>query len=672
MHIQNIKIDSLIDLARQKLIILYSALFFIFCYLYIWIRIDPRLLYHRNPGLFLWDIEFFKSFLIYPGGIAEYISKFLLEFYYFGWAGAFVIVLLSFLICINYRWFLNNILSGPSNKIGVLFLIPAFCILNIYNRYSDISLVGLLFALVLANLYIRINAKTIWLKLISYIILSIIMHYIAFSYYWLFAALCVIWEVLRNRKYILASLYIGIEILLYLFTGGYILYWADRNILYYLFPYFSSGNLINRAVILALFLLFLSIFLIRLKSRQIIFAVILLVPISLHLWIDKVSVKILYVFLLLAPVILAAISPVYKARLESFIQKWGRVFLLFFIIVFFLALFSTFNKETASSLKIYYFSRNRMWEDVLREARTLSLRAYAKDRALYQKVFKALHYSGRLPYEQFNYPQSLLFNMPTPELESKRFYFIDLYELADTCFSLGLINRSELISFWALDAAKESVRATQQTALIYILRDNKKAAEVILRRIKKSLLYRAWAEEYLRLLDNDTLLAEDQYLMQAKERMIGFDLPRDNSLAIKLGAFYDYEAVFKRLLEENKNNKMAFEYLMSYYLLTGQSEKILLNISQLNNFGYKDIPYNYQEAILINVLETQTTNPRLYGKSLSHSLKEQYRYFYRVYQDNNYDPITTYNVLKDKYRNSYFLYYLAFTHGKKDVDKGRD
>jgi hypothetical protein len=53
------------------------------------------------------------------------------------------------------------------------------------------------------------------------------------------------------------------------------------------------------------------------------------------------------------------------------------------------------------------------------------------------------------------------------------------------------------------------------------------------------------------------------------------------------------------LLKRNPRNKMAFEYLMACYLVTGQVDKIVANVGKLREFGYERIPPLYEEAILI-------------------------------------------------------------------------
>lgn len=632
---------------EREINIFISLFFFAAFYLYICFRISPRLLYYKNPELFLLDSEFFKNFLLYPGGVVDYISKFFLEFYYFNWPGALIITLFTFLICVGYSLFLKNTVEKNA---GILFFIPAALLLIIYNRYSSLSLIGLLLALISANIYIKISdEKGKLFRIFLYVILSIFIYYCAVYFYWLFTAFCAIWEIVKHKKYLLGWLYLGIEIFIYYINAQYVLLISKSGIFYYLFPFFSSPHLWLRLSLLALLIILIFIIFVKLRAKPVIFALPVLAIIFFQFWLEPFANKLLYGFFLLMPI------------LAFIIQKWNKALVLSLIILSLLAVIFTFNRDTHSFLKINYFSQNKIWEGVLREARKIPLKSYEKNPSLYEIVFKALYHCGYLPYKQFDYPHFMLLNLPFPQPDvGGIFTNINPIETSDTVFSLGLINHSELMAFWALDAGNEPVRIIQQLALIYILKGNNQAAQVLLNRLKETLLYKKWARKYESILENNALLENDPYLTEAKARMIKSDDPKDGKFLIKIAYKYDYEGVFKRLLRENKNNRMAFEYLMAYYLLTGQTEKIIENLEYLNNFGYPDIPRNYQEAILMHSFKTGYIDPKLKEK-IDPLLETDYRYFDVVYRRLNYDKIATYNALKEKYGNSYFLYYTMLT-----------
>ena len=64
-----------------------------------------------------------------------------------------------------------------------------------------------------------------------------------------------------------------------------------------------------------------------------------------------------------------------------------------------------------------------------------------------------------------------------------------------------------------------------------------------------------------------------------------------------------FERLLLLLLEQNRHNRMAFEFLMWYYLLKRQPEKVVANLHRLDDFHYKGIPKHLEEAFLLYVLK---------------------------------------------------------------------
>lgn len=51
-------------------------------WLFWWIVYPGHLQYHEQYQLFLFDMEYWKERIAIPGGMADYISEFLVQFYY--------------------------------------------------------------------------------------------------------------------------------------------------------------------------------------------------------------------------------------------------------------------------------------------------------------------------------------------------------------------------------------------------------------------------------------------------------------------------------------------------------------------------------------------------------------------------------------------------------------
>ena len=73
-----------------------SIVFFVLFYLYLWFYVDLRLIYScggivTNFPVFTKGWVFFRDHISHPGGAIEYISAFLSQLFYIGWAGALVV-----------------------------------------------------------------------------------------------------------------------------------------------------------------------------------------------------------------------------------------------------------------------------------------------------------------------------------------------------------------------------------------------------------------------------------------------------------------------------------------------------------------------------------------------------------------------------------------------------
>ena len=88
----------------------FAARALVFCslfYLYIRLWVDPLLLYHVQEPPFFFGWNFFADLAAYPGGLSEYLSSFLSQFYFFPWFGALCITAIVGLICLCTRTYIT-------------------------------------------------------------------------------------------------------------------------------------------------------------------------------------------------------------------------------------------------------------------------------------------------------------------------------------------------------------------------------------------------------------------------------------------------------------------------------------------------------------------------------------------------------------------------------------
>ena len=116
------------------------------------------------------------------------------------------------------------------------------------------------------------------------------------------------------------------------------------------------------------------------------------------------------------------------------------------------------------------------------------------------------------------------------------------------------------------------------------------------------------------------------------------------------------------LLEQNGQNRMAFEYLMASYLLNGQLDNFVRNLYRLQNFNYSRIPRHYEQAILIYI-STVKKRVNLHGFQISSETLQQFEGFNQIMSRYEWNIQPAFNELAKNYSDSYWFYYIYARQG---------
>lgn len=186
-----------------------TLVFFILFYLYLWLEVDLRLIYHgggtiTNFPVFFRGWAFFKLFISWPGGLVEHLSAFLSQLFHFSWAGALVVTLQAWLICLCTSYILKAI--GAARLCPLRFVLPILLLVP-YCQYTYHfgTTFALLVALSFICLHLRITPKSTLAALVTFLITSLILYVIAGAAYLLFALFCAIYEVLFKRRWLTSA-----------------------------------------------------------------------------------------------------------------------------------------------------------------------------------------------------------------------------------------------------------------------------------------------------------------------------------------------------------------------------------------------------------------------------------------------------------------------------------
>ncbi len=294
-------------------------------------------------------------------------------------------------------------------------------------------------------------------------------------------------------------------------------------------------------------------------------------------------------------------------------------------------------------LSNYYWCQKR-WDRILE----LSTRLPKNKNNIYvnHDIIRALYHTGRLPYDMFRYPQDpqaiLLTHEKTESDLTQR-------KLSDLFLELGHVNMAQKLASELLTTKDHLGIALEELGWISIIKGHPRTARVYLEALKRNPLYRGRAESLLSGLDNGFTREQAAYIDRIRSCM------RDETVGVT-GA-EPVDETLAALLEHNPRNRMAFEYLMACYLLTGRVDKIAENMRRLSSLGYQKVPTLYQEAIAIHYAsERQPVDLSALGISVE--TVQRYETFVRLastMQAQNRQAVFE-RLIRD-FGTSYFFYY---------------
>jgi hypothetical protein len=604
--------------------IIFKILFFAFAWLYILRVVNPEITYFIQQPAFYVGKRYIYGHLSYPGGIIEYVSAFLSQFLYFPWIGALVFVLVI--------WFISFITGRILKLIGLnafkllLQLFPAIVLLYIHssNDYILATTMILLSSVLFFYFYILFRDKTAVIRSVVLILSSVALFYISGGGALLhYVFLCLLFEIFNFKRYktaliILASLLFA-AIIPYL-SARFIFYVAMKQAYFFLLlpePYYHP-------------------------------------PVLLY---------VLFVFYAV-PIVLGVLKK-YNILSSDYLLNTGKhagkkllPYLMFAIEVVIvggltvLTMVFAVKPEQKFVNNIRYLAYNEEWKKILELVR----KHPSNDMFVNFHTARALYHTGKMADDLFNYSQywgkhSLFLG----EIVSRTL----LMDNSDVYFDLGHIRAAQHWAYEAQTIYENSPRIIKRLSLTNIILGNYDAAASILGILRNNIIYRKWADHYLQYLDDPTKLTEDSLIM-AKRNL----LPARIFFTDRENVNHDLEL----LVRENPKNRMAFEYLMAYYLLSNEVTNAVSNFRYLEGLGYEKIPRTYEEAFMVYLTRKDTNRIDLGGYTISENTIENYRNYARIFSSHKNDLRAAQGELHNRLGNTYW-YYLHFnspvTKGKK-------
>lgn len=545
------------------------------------------LCFQEQYQMFLFDSGYFLERIVLPGGLADYISEFLVQFYYMPVLGGAIIALLLMGIQ-TAVWGLMKQYGArhdfPGYLLSFLPSIALWCAMGDQNVLLSF-VVALFGALVIGWIHNRFHNRLV--KVVFELVSTALVYWFLGPVVFLYAAL-MIGDTLKNAKqkgnvfsgigYSAVILILTVAwILLTTQTLQYPLYRIFAGLNYYRYPG-AISPLPFVVMVWAVVIPFLGMIPCRQKSLQ-------------KLQQSKVVIVLSYVLVIVA--------------------SW-------------FGIKASFDEMTYELIDYDFLVRTEQWDKIIEKAEkkpaTTPLSVSCVNLALSQKGMLA----DRL-FEFYQNGGEGLFPTFTRDM-------ISPVSTAEIFFRLGMVNDAERYMFEAQEAIpnyRKSARLTRRIIECDIINGNYKVAAKLLRRLQKTLFYSNWANQTMALLGNEKAINRHPIygkLRKYREKKQDF-LFSDREMDQMLGLLF---------LNDN-HNKMAYEYLMCYELLQRDMEKFMQYYPLGRFVGYDHIPRTFQEILIGNWMKTHS-DPRTIPYSVDAQNVNNTLNFIQLYMQNPKDP----------------------------------
>ena len=545
------------------------------------------LCFQEQYQMFLFDIGYFLERIVLPGGLADYISEFLVQFYYMPVLGGTIIALLLMSI--------QAISWGLMKQYGMKAVFPGYLLsfvpsIVLWCAMGDQNLllsfvVALSGALLMGWIHNRFHNRLV--KVVFELVSTALVYWFLGPVVFLYAALMIGDTLMKGKQngHILSSL--GYSACLLILTVAWILL-TTQSLQYPLYRIFSGLNYYRYP------------------------GTVSPLPLGVMIW------TVVVVFFGMVPDGHAWIKKLQQSKV---------VMVLAYVLVIVASWFgikASFDEMTYDLIDYDFLVRTEQWDKIIEKAEkkpaTTPLGVSCVNLALSQKGMLA----DRL-FEFYQNGGEGLFPTFTRDM-------ISPVSTAEIFFRLGMVNDAERYMFEAQEAIpnyRKSARLTRRIIECEIINGNYKVAAKLLRRLQKTLFYSNWANQMMALLGNEKAINRHPIygkLRKYREKKQDF-LFSDREMDQMLGLLF---------LNDN-HNRMAYEYLMCYELLQRDLEKFVQYYPLGRFVGYDHIPRSFQEILIGNWMKTHS-DPRTIPYSVDAQNVNNTLNFIQLYMQNPKNP----------------------------------
>ncbi|MEN6427731.1 MAG: DUF6057 family protein [Phycisphaerales bacterium] len=622
--------ESRVD--RRRLELGLVAVVFLGLLVYAWRGIQSHLLYYgfgvfTACPVFSWEGPFLQTTFSAPGGVLNALAALLTQTYRSSSLGALVIVAVLGALFAGMRRLLHSI---QANKLRDLAWVPVIVALVIYGRCDDplAVLLAMNLSVWMAVLYHSIAIKTLATRVGVLLALFAAMYYLLGGSAFIFACIVCLTELLWYRRATVALIQAVLA------CGGTLLL---GRLVFDLPPRaaYTVGTFWDLA------------------HRHEFSTLSNVLTIALHAFLPGVIL-----LSSLGRILLPSGKGAKRARNDGQAGRWradGRlgIGVRILAVVLTASLCLVFSRNHIRDERMLnYHARQRDWDRVIALAhRMRGRRAFTRSGVF--DINRALAHQGLLGEELCAYPQDetrtlfLSFDDMTGRLQHAK--LLELY------LDLGCPNAAEKNAYELLDNEGPSPYVLETLVRIHLAKGQYESAGIAFRAMRKYVGCREYVRKWEDII-TDPARAEGNPLIHTWRQAKG-------SVDYAVGGIA-FESMLKRLLQDTPDHRVAFEYLMAYYLLKHQRAELVGCLPLLGPLGYNELPRHYAEAMLVHSLETKTpVDPR--GWTIPADVQSQFRETADVVKNARGDNQAVFDTLAPKYGDTYTFYSMFNVCGVK-------
>ncbi|MCK4886422.1 MAG: hypothetical protein KAS96_03480 [Planctomycetes bacterium] len=600
-------------------------------WLYLWFIVDIKLIYHGAGRIldfpcFFKTSQFFFSHLSYPAGLLEYANAFVSQMFYFSPLGAAAITIVVWLSAV----FIRNILTKVDlTRLSFLRFLPALIAVVTFSQYTYRFPFFIVMMVVLAfvSLYFSLKIKNLFLDLMVLLLLSVFLYVIAGPAILVFALLVLFYRLLNSYNFSVTIIFVVSALLIPYLIGVICFKGSLNNVYTELMPFSWKVTTIEPKPMSLVWMYILYFWLPAIIAGYYIY---ILVNNKLSNAAAEKKHFPKFAALKAKTVLLFKRSPVLKPILQ----------IAFGLILFAGVYFFVFDSSRKILFQVDYYLAQRNWKKVISSAERFPTGSYYIVNSLNQ----ALYHQGRLGEDMFAFPQH-----PFALFLSEKSHISIHWPKISLLMDLGFVNYVEHEVAESLEKFGSRPYLLKNMIISLLAKRNYATANAYLNQLSKTIFEHKWADDYIERLKTDPDLKNDQRIQSLRKNMPSYN----HGFSV-----FPINDVLKGLLQKNPENKMAFEYLMTWYLLSGRIEKVVARFDIMNTLGYEKLPKYYQQAYLLHTM-AMGQKASLKGYKIDPAVLKTSREAIGYFNMLRMGDEKALDTLSEKYSDTYIFYFIS-------------